>query len=248
MTPPDTSGAPDGKLLERVRALLAKAESTSFPEEAEALSAKAQDLMARHAIDRALLDTTTGRVKVLQRSFTIERPYVGPKQALLGAVAAANRCQAVGVGPTSAAQAEVFGSEDDLEATELLFTSLLVQATTAMLAEGSRVTAFGESRTRSFRHAFLMAYAVQIGSRLRETVDAAVEASGHGTDLVPVFDRHRDEVDRAMRDAFPHLRSRSTRVSNGEGVRAGRAAAARADLGQPGVERGGPALPEAGAA
>ncbi|WP_017570470.1 DUF2786 domain-containing protein, partial [Nocardiopsis halotolerans] len=43
-----------GKLA-RVRALLAKAESTEFPSEAEALSARAQELMARHSIDRALL-------------------------------------------------------------------------------------------------------------------------------------------------------------------------------------------------
>ena len=37
-------------MLERVRALLAKAESTTFPEEADALTAKAQQLMTRHAL------------------------------------------------------------------------------------------------------------------------------------------------------------------------------------------------------
>ena len=41
------SARPDEKVLGRVRALLAKAESTTFPEEAEALTAKAQELMAR---------------------------------------------------------------------------------------------------------------------------------------------------------------------------------------------------------
>ncbi|MBT8224522.1 MAG: DUF2786 domain-containing protein [Dactylosporangium sp.] len=46
--------ATDPRQLDRVRALLAKAESTSFPEEAEAYTAKAQELMARHRIDCAL--------------------------------------------------------------------------------------------------------------------------------------------------------------------------------------------------
>ncbi|EOD65931.1 DUF2786 domain-containing protein [Amycolatopsis vancoresmycina] len=46
------AGPVDGDVL---RALLAKAESSSFPEEAEALSAKAQELMTRHALDRVLV-------------------------------------------------------------------------------------------------------------------------------------------------------------------------------------------------
>lgn len=50
-----TAGGCDPKVIERVRALLAKAESTSFPEEAEAFTAKAQELITRHAIDRTLL-------------------------------------------------------------------------------------------------------------------------------------------------------------------------------------------------
>lgn len=39
-----------------MRALLAKAESTEFPQEAEALTARAQEMMARHSIDLALLE------------------------------------------------------------------------------------------------------------------------------------------------------------------------------------------------
>ncbi len=51
----------DARVLGRVRALLAKAESTTFPDEAEALTTKAQELMARHAIDRAVLGTAAGQ-------------------------------------------------------------------------------------------------------------------------------------------------------------------------------------------
>jgi hypothetical protein len=50
-----TSGDVDERILDKVRALLAKAESTEFPEEAEALSARAQELMAKYSIDQAVL-------------------------------------------------------------------------------------------------------------------------------------------------------------------------------------------------
>ncbi|MFD0595252.1 DUF2786 domain-containing protein [Catellatospora coxensis] len=64
--PPRRTGSGTGKstdqrMLDRIRALLAKAESTGFPEEAEAFTAKAQQLMARHSIDHALIDAATGR-------------------------------------------------------------------------------------------------------------------------------------------------------------------------------------------
>lgn len=50
---PKEAASGDDRVLARVRALLAKAESTEFPDEAEALLAKAQALISRHAIDRA---------------------------------------------------------------------------------------------------------------------------------------------------------------------------------------------------
>ena len=59
------------------------------------------------------------------------------------------------------------GFAGDVEAVELLFTSLLVQATAAMMRAGSRTGRNGRSRTRSFRQSFLHAYAVRIGQRLR---------------------------------------------------------------------------------
>ena len=47
---------PPAELLDRVRKLLAKAEDDGVtPAEAEALTAKAAELMARYGIDRALL-------------------------------------------------------------------------------------------------------------------------------------------------------------------------------------------------
>ena len=47
-------------MLSRIRALLAKAEATEYAEEAEALSARAQELMAKYSIDQALLAAESG--------------------------------------------------------------------------------------------------------------------------------------------------------------------------------------------
>jgi len=74
-------------VLQKVRGLLAKAESTEFEAEAAALTAKAQELMTRHAIDRAALHVgqAVGRPSIIR--VAIEAPYVDPKSLLLQLVA-----------------------------------------------------------------------------------------------------------------------------------------------------------------
>jgi hypothetical protein len=200
----------DARILHRVRALLAKAEPTTFPEEAEALSAKAQELMARHAIDRALLDATAdvGPEGVGGRRLPIDDPYARQKSLLLGAVANANRCKAVW--SPDFGWSTVFGADDDLDIVELLFTSLLCQATSAMVAAGSSAEgSLGpRARTKSFRQSFLVAYATRIGARLRSATEAAADeaAATHGSErLLPVLAARRAAAGQAAKDAFPNL-------------------------------------------
>jgi hypothetical protein len=241
----DGSGV-DGAVLGRVRALLAKAESTTFPAEAEALSAKAHDLMARHAIDRALLgDQAGGSGPVATRRIWLDDPYVSAKRRLLAEVAHACGCRSVwtkGLGLLT-----VFGTPADLEAVEVLHTSLLVQATSAMLAAGSAV-AGDHTRSRAFRSSFLLAYAGRIGERLDESRQAVVDdaVAAHGAALLPVLASREDALDAAMRAAFPRLtQGRPTRVTDAAGWHAGRDAAGRADLGRhaPVAASGAGALP-----
>lgn len=227
-------GAPvDERALERVRALLAKAESTTFPEEAETYTAKAQELMARHRIDQALLaaggpapDRPAGR------RLGVENPYEQPKALLLEQVAAANRCRAVW--SKQLGFATVLGFPADLDAVELLYTSLLVQATAAMLHEGSRRDGAGRSRTRSFRQSFLTAYATRIGERLSRAADDATQAAAAEAsrpDLLPVLAARDQEVEQTVAELFPGMVARAVRVRDGEGWASGRAAADRARLG-----------------
>ncbi|WP_165964590.1 DUF2786 domain-containing protein [Actinomadura sp. KC216] len=219
----------DQRTLGRVRALLAKAESTEFPEEAEALSARAQELMARHSIDHALLAAETGDTAApAGRRIPVDNPYDAPKAVLLTVVAEANRCRAVW--HRELGFSTVLGFPADLAAVEMLFTSLLVQATAAMVHAGPRRDARGRSRTRSFRHAFLNAYAARIGERLRDAADRAAAGAG-GKDLLPVLAARDRAVDHAVDTMFPNLaKGRAGSVSNYEGWVAGRAAADLASL------------------
>jgi len=221
----------DQRMLDRVRALLAKAESTDFAEEADAFTAKAQELMARHRIDHALLVAATGqRDQPVTRRVGIDNPYEAPKSLLLQVVAQANSCRAVWMkrfGFTT-----IVGFATDLDSTELLFTSLLVQATRSMTQAKPSVDQYGRNTTRSFRQSFLTAYASRIGERLStatEEVDREMTASA-GAELLPVLAARDDAVRDAFEKQFPELTQHTTTINNHAGWASGRAAADQASL------------------
>jgi hypothetical protein len=200
----------DQRVLGRIRALLAKAESSTFVAEAETFTAGAQSLMARHSIDRALLAALDERSveDATGRRIGIDNPYEGPKAMLLGAVAEANRCKAVWSRELGFCTA--IGFPADLDAVEMLFTSLLVQATTAMTRAGSRADCSGRSRTRAFRQSFLTAFASRIGQRLSDVTGqqtAEVAAQPTGRNLLPVLAARSEAVDEAVAAMFPLMTS-----------------------------------------
>lgn len=226
--------ATEPKVLEKVRALLAKAERTTFPDEAEAFTAKAEELVARHRIDRALLDALAGAAVpdhgVHRHTVAVDDPYASAKASLYTCVARAFGCDAV-LGDRGRV-VHLFGAPDDLALVDALVTSLLLQAALRLQAAGPQRDACGRSTTRSFRHAFYLAYAARIGERLRASVRRAVDDldDEQRRSALPVLARRDDAVQAAIARAFPHLETRRTRVSNASGVHAGRAAADAADL------------------
>ena len=188
------------KMLTKVRALLAKAESTEFSAEAEALTAKAQALMTRHSIDEALLAADDGGsfdvrgVRVL-----IDQPYALEKATLLHVVAEANRVRAIW--NDFASCVTLVGLPTDVAQVDLLFTSVLVQATRAMTQQSGSSAAF--------RRAFLHAFAVRIGERLTASADEAIDS--YGAELVPVLVRQDAAVTDEFERLFPRVTSGSRR-------------------------------------
>ena len=84
-------------LLDRVRKLLTKAEADGVtPAEAQALTAKAAELMAKYGIDRALLAARRPETDhPADRKVDIDNPWARVQAHLLCGVAAAMRCQCV---------------------------------------------------------------------------------------------------------------------------------------------------------
>jgi len=226
----------DRRKLDRVRALLAKAESTGFPDEAEALTARAQELMARYSIDDALLAAHAGAgqggSQAAAKRLFLDNPHESAKAMLLRVVASANRCQSIwhsGLGLGT-----VLGFPGDLAAVELLFTSLLAQATTAMVRAGARRDGHGRSRTSAFRQSFLTSYAQRVGERLAQAAAAAEQqaaAQASAADLLPVLAARNRVVDDAVSRMFPELTTRAVAgAQDREGWFRGRAAADLATL------------------
>ncbi|MBT2403438.1 MULTISPECIES: DUF2786 domain-containing protein [unclassified Streptomyces] len=217
------------RMLGRIRALLAKAEATTFPEEAEALSAKAQELMARHTVDEALLAASgKGPTRIPGACrIGVEPPYEEAKAVLLDAVATANRCRAVW--NSGFEFSTVVGFETDLEAVELLYTSLLVQGTAAMTRAEAAQRSGGRKRTKTFRQSFLLAYASRLGQRLAETAEhTATEAPGN----LPALVARDVAVTSRAEEMFP--RTTTTRLrgaTDHAGWEDGTAAADRAHMG-----------------
>ncbi|MDY7087558.1 MAG: hypothetical protein SYR96_20885, partial [Actinomycetota bacterium] len=122
----------------------------------------------------------------------------------------------------------VIGFAADLDATELLFTSLLVQATRAMTGSGSKTDGTGRNTTRSFRQSFLTSYASRIGERLStaaQEVTREAVASESAPALLPVLAARSDAVRDAVAEQFPDLTHVAAAANNREGWAAGRAAA-----------------------
>lgn len=241
-TDPSTSrhaGDPPGdqqKVLTRVRALLAKAESTQFPEEAEALTAKAQELMARHSIDEAMLaaagDAETDPVVLEQ--VDVAAPYAGAKASLLANIAAANGCRCVTTGRLGggAVRCVLVGVRRDIAATSMLFAALSLHAARTMLG----VPIPPHDTPKRFRHSFLLAFAGRVGARLDAATEAArraaqSDASG-GPSVALVLADREEEVARTFDAAFPFIRRVTKRASSFAGAAHGRAAADRAPLGE----------------
>jgi hypothetical protein len=227
----------DADLLDRVRKLLTKAEDEGCsPAEAEALTAKAAELMARYGIDRALLGAVRPETdRPADRVFTLGNPWGDVKRHLLAGLATALRCQCVQTRTESGTRLHVFGYRSDLERADILFTSLLVQMARALAAQP--VPGYGGG-ARAWRRSWMLGYCSAVVTRVKEAEEAAAAsaagetagagAGGQSTALV-LADRSL-VVRRQVAAAYPRLRRSRVTYSGGgygEGYRQGQ----KADIG-----------------
>ena len=189
--------------------------------------------MTRHAIDAALV---AGRPGVATDApiavrLPIDAPYADAKSLLLQIVAEASRCRSVF--HSRVALSTVIGYAADVAAVEMVFTSLLVQAQSAMADAARRAPAGTRTRSQSYRSAFLLSYTHRIGDRLaeiNEAVYADVEAE-QGSAFLPVLRSRADAVEDLMAERFGDLTSYRVRGGyDAAGWAGGRLAADNAQL------------------
>lgn len=131
------------KILERVGALLAKAEATEFGHERDAFRAKADELMLRYAIEHSEIIRREGRSlkdEVVKRTLDVGDEDVWITEhlgKLLRYIARHARCEDIGhpayrspygsTEPPYIYRMSVVGMEADVDYVEMLFTSLRLQ-------------------------------------------------------------------------------------------------------------------------
>jgi Protein of unknown function (DUF2786) len=222
--------------LEKVRKLLAKAEAEGVtPPEAEALTAKAAELMARYGIDKARLAATQPSTDQLaNRKITVENPWTDVKSHLLGGIFQAMRCQVILIGKRDGKQQiHIFGFTSDLDRAEMLYTSLLVQMALGLAAQF--VPGSG-GRAKTWRRSWMLGFATAVTGRVKaaearaaDQADAEDRAAGGRSTALVLADRSL-AVKNALRQQYP--RTRSVRMTySGSGYSGGHAAGQRADIG-----------------
>jgi hypothetical protein len=226
--------------LATVRKLLAKAERAATTAESETYTAKAVELMARHGIDAALLAAAEpGSDEIGPLRIAMQDPYSAGKARLLGWTAAALGCRWVlhGAWGGKVAAVTVFGHASDRERVEMLYTSLLLQATTQLVRV--RPPWPGES-VAAYRRSWLEGFASQVHRRLVEAEERAASQAARSPDTAPpsagggvalVLADRRRRVAEQFATTFPHLAPLRPSVLSGSGRTAGALAGQRADLG-----------------
>ncbi|HEY7145282.1 MAG TPA: DUF2786 domain-containing protein [Streptosporangiaceae bacterium] len=231
------------RLLERVRKLLAKAEDESVtPPEAQALTAKAAQLMAKYGIDRALLAAARPETdQPADRMLDIANPWARVKAHLLCGLASALRCQCILLpAATPGTRIHMFGYASDLERTDVLYTSVLIQMWHGLA--GAQVPARSRS-VRAWRRSWLLGFATAVISRVTDAEQAAAsqaagpDGTGAPSAALVLADRAL-VVRRNVATAYPVTRTARVTYS-GSGYRDGYAQGQRADLGTARVRPGG---------
>jgi hypothetical protein len=240
MATPMGTEAPD-RLLDRVRKLLAKAEAEGVTvAEAQALTAKAAELMAKYGIDRALLAATRPETdRPDNRIVEIYNPWARVQAHLLCGLAAALRCQCILLPARAGQRVHIFGYASDIERTDMLYTSVLIQMWHGLIA--ADVPA-GADSARAWRRSWLLGFAAAVIAKVRTAEQRAEQAAsaapdGESSRAALVLADRSLVIRQNVAHAYP--RTRTAKVTyTGSGYGAGYAQGKRADIGTGRVGRG----------
>jgi len=246
--------ANETKTIAKIRGLLAKAESTEFPDEADQLASKAMDLMVRYHINEAQLrNSSSGATapEVVQFVIPVEAPYAKLKGPLLATIARHFGGQTLTVprawGASKARNSRgrryplwahgtdvtVFALSSDRQAITMLFASLVVQATRQM----ARLTPPYNPRLRrredttAFLSSWLIGFIAGVDERFKQMRHEAVTEGSISTGAELVLADDAARVAAAFTAAFPDTKP-VRHTTRGSAYASGHSAGRNSDLNQ----------------
>jgi len=197
----------------KINALLLKAESTEFPEEAEALTAKAMGLMTTYAINEALLESAKGdediKEEIETRIVIVPNPYSMERLTLLQRVAkpmggyvyffpqARDGMKVATNSKDHTTKAGIIGYASDLDRIGIMFNSLLRQE------EAARKYAIrcleeeiigGMGRKKVWNKSFIRAFSYKVGTRLKDIMQHGIDTHEDTGSVALVFQGRQDAL------------------------------------------------------
>ncbi len=198
--------------VDTINALLLKAESTEFPEEAESLTAKAMSLMANYAISEALLEEAKGdediREEIETRVVIVPNPYSMERLTLLQQVAkpmggyvyffpqARDGMKVATNSKDHTTKAGVIGYASDLDRIDIMFKSLLRQEVAARrYAIQYEDFIGGMGKKKVWNKSFIRAFSYKVGIRLKEIMQHGIDTHEDTGSVALVFQGRQDALD-----------------------------------------------------
>lgn len=222
-------------IIERVRRLLALAESSNV-HEAAAAAAKAQELMSRHQLDMAALEVESGAEDepILQEELarfrgTVRAPWRG---VLAEALASANGCD-VYSGRRTDADGRIFvvykivGLASSAGAVRYLFAFLAREVDRLAVLEAKRRNA---PRGRAWLNSFRLGAACELRTRISDAHWRAMHAA-RGSAALARIDRTAERVAETMASLNLTNGRRTAKYSHSDAFAAGALAGRRIPLG-----------------
>lgn len=229
MTNPKMTEVPESKLA-MIRKLLDKAASPACtPEEAETYEKHAETLLARYGWERAMLPESERKAEqITTLAIEVTGPYAIDRRYLLTQIGWSFSCYNRFRKIEGGFRVTLTGFESDLERVEILFTSLQLQAMSAM--RKAEMPWYESSRTR-FNKSWLLGFANRVRARLDELkTQVGEEFKGTGAELVLV-DRSK-QVETFFKDKNPKMKWHRPTGRASSGLEEGARAADSANLSQ----------------
>lgn len=228
---------------DKIAKLLAKAEGTNHPAEAETFMAKAEELMLKHGIERAMLESrSTKRQEIIVQKVKVKNGhgYAAAMVAIGHAVGPNFSVRTLqNILPDGSRMLWLIGYKSDVENAEILFTSLSAQSRAQALhwwkTEGRSLHPVASNNDAYLiRREFIYAFASGVHKRLEETRSRLEDEGEPGTALVLV--ERSVQVDTWIEKNMQVGKGRTSRRRSGgreariAGERAGREAVTSKEL------------------